>query len=438
MRYQRLILQSGSIAFTLTLHPRLTVISGLGRHERDSLVGELLGGLSGARRGSTVELVDDTGRRLSVRRDDRPDLDAVWDLDTGGDVTGDFLADGRVDVLAAMGLDLASARRRSRLASTDVAAASRSDALVQLLAYLDQDELWDTFDRVRDADARLRHEAELIGASAEDAPIIEEVEERHSRFEAALARHEWVRHHGIFVGGATTLASAPAAFLLHNDIAAGGFLSVAALTTFTSILFRRHMEKARALEGESLRKAGADSYIGFHIQRVNAMLDGQANRARLSQVAAEHREAVNAWRDLVGDVAVEWAESVRETVLTTAHRVQVEGRMRSTGGSGRGAKDPDLHSVEPAELAQSLVVRLADLRHAGRGGESLPLILDEPFAGVDPSVKQWLLELVGRSAGAPQVVYLTNDPEVAEWARLEAMAGHLDVVEPVVEPVRLT
>ena len=41
-----------------------------------------------------------------------------------------------------------------------------------------------------------------------------------------------------------------------------------------------------------------------------------------------------------------------------------------------------------------------------------------------------MLELVGRSAGTPQVVYLTEDSDVASWARMEALAGHLAVIEP--------
>ena len=86
--------------------------------------------------------------------------------------------------------------------------------------------------------------------------------------------------------------------------------------------------------------------------------------------------------------------------------------------------------MEPADLAHALVARLAELRHAGPGGQSLPLILDEPLNGVEPSIKQWMLELVGRSAGTPQVVYLTEDEDVAAWARMEAMAGHLAVIEP--------
>jgi hypothetical protein len=136
---------------------------------------------------------------------------------------------------------------------------------------------------------------------------------------------------------------------------------------------------------------------------------------------------------LVGEVSPEWAMTVRERILATSQRVDlVDG---AHGGATVVPGTVSLSTVEPAELAQALIVRLADLRHAGAGGESLPLILDEPLIGVDASVKQWMLELVGRSAGLPQVLYLTNDPDVAAWARMEAIAGHLEIIEPAAEPV---
>src|SRR5205814_10158851 len=103
----------------------------------------------------------------------------------------------------------------------------------------------------------LRAEAEAAGASAEDAPIIELVEERHAAFEAAQARHESVRHHGIFVGGAAALGAVPAALL--NRWTALPFLLVAMLTTIVSVAFRRRMERARTAEQEALAEAGADS-----------------------------------------------------------------------------------------------------------------------------------------------------------------------------------
>jgi len=45
-----------------------------------------------------------------------------------------------------------------------------------------------------------------------------------------------------------------------------------------------------------------------------------------------------------------------------------------------------------------------------------------------------MLELIGRAAGSPQVIYLTADPDVAAWARAQAQAGRLDIVEPTPVP----
>ena len=424
VRYQRLILEAGQNAVTVRFHPRLTVIAGVGRLERESLAAELLGALAGGRGGAHLEVIDDGGRRLAVIRPDSGDPDRVIELESGRDVTIDFEGeDGKVDLLRHFGLDTESVRRRSRLSATDVAAASRSDALVAALGAVDQSALWAAADRVQAADAQLKAEAEALGAVPEDAPVIEEIEHRHEQFEAAQHRHEDVRHHGIFIGGACALGAIPAAFL--NRIAALPFLAIALLTTLVSVAYRRRMELARRAEQTALASAGARSYIGFHLQRVNGLLEGQKSRHRLAEAAEEHRRAVAAWQDLAGEVAVEWALTMRDRIADHARRLADDATVDLPGAGG-----PSLRTVEPADLAHALVTRLADLRHAGSAGESLPLVLDEPLLGVDPAVKQWMLELVGRSAGAPQVVYLTEDDDVAAWARMEAMAGHLAVIEP--------
>ena len=64
MRYERLVIQAGSNSFTLNLHPRLTVIAGVGQLERESLIGELVGALGSSRSGVHAELVQDDGRHL--------------------------------------------------------------------------------------------------------------------------------------------------------------------------------------------------------------------------------------------------------------------------------------------------------------------------------------------------------------------------------------
>ena len=122
MRFQQLVMESGSADVTLTFHPRLTVISGLGRKEREGVTGELLGVMAGVRRNTRLDLLDDAGRHLSVRRADIPEHDKVVNLDNAHEVSLEFLNGGRVDLLHAMGLDMERARRRWRLSPDDISA----------------------------------------------------------------------------------------------------------------------------------------------------------------------------------------------------------------------------------------------------------------------------------------------------------------------------
>src|SRR4051812_43064880 len=214
MRFQRLVLQSGNVAFTLPLHHRLTVIGGVGRAEREGLVGELLGALAGTRRGVRLEICDDAGRRLVVERGGRPERDRVVEADGGADVTHEFRRpDGRVDLLAAGGLSVEAGRLLTRVTGFALGGGADADATGGRLAELDQAALWTAAERVLATEERLRREAEAAGASAEDAPLIEAVEERHAAFEAAQSRHESFRHNAIFIGGASALGAVPAALL---------------------------------------------------------------------------------------------------------------------------------------------------------------------------------------------------------------------------------
>jgi len=422
MRYERLTLQSGSVAFTLPLHPRLTVIAGLGRAERDGLVGELVGALCGTRRGSSMDLIDDTGRRLTVTRAGEVANDRVVDPESGADISAEFTSeDGRVDIMAGLGLTSAEVRTRARLSATDVAAAGRSDSLLSHLARVDQPTLWRAAERVQATDAFLKSEAEGIGATPEDAQTIERIEQRHEQFEAAQATLGKVRRLGVFTGGACALGGAAAYFF--NQVASFGFLVTAIVTLAVGIVFGRRMAKAAKRETAALAAAGAESYIGFHIQRVNALMENQANRRRLAEAAAAHSAAIESWEALTGEAGLDWAISNRDRILAAHRRLAASDRDIDL-------VDGEHNSVEPAELAQTMVTRLADLRHAGRNGEGVPLILDDPLTGCETSVKQWMLELIGRSAGSPQCIYLTGDPDIAAWARMEALAGHLAVIEP--------
>jgi hypothetical protein len=420
MRFQRLLLEAGSTTVTVDLHPRLTVIAGVGELERESLVTELLAGLAGSRPGTHVEVLTDGGRRLGILHPPHGGRDRVVELETHEDVTNEFATDdGGVDVLGPYGFDLASAKRRCRMASKDMVTEAAADGAVAKLAGADQTRLWAAAADVRDTDERLKAEVAAAGGDPEDAPLVEEVERRHAAFEAAQERLEYVRHHGIFIGGACVVGAVPAVALQHW--AAVPLLVVATFTTLLSIVYRRRMEKTRKAEREALERAGAETYLAFRLQRMNSMFDGGADRSRLAHAVGAHRDALARWEHVAGDVGVDLALDLKDRVLAANRRLQE---------AGGGAAAATAAAAEPAELAQALIVRMGDLRHAGTGGESLPLILDEPLQGVSPSVKQWMLELVGRSAGTPQIVYLTNDADVAAWARMEAMSGELSILEP--------
>lgn len=420
------MIEAGSNTFTLNLHPRLTVIAGVGQLERESLVGELIGALGSSRAGVHLEVVEDDGRHLAVFRPVGA-RHRVVDIDAAADVSREYVsADGKIDLLGRAGLEMRQARRRMRLTASDLTSGSRGDELVHKLAAVDQAKLWAAAERVLATDDRLQLEAEAVGSAPEDAAIVDRIEQRHQEFEAAQAKHESVRHHSIFIAGACAVAGVPAAFL--NRMAGLGFVGVALVTWLTSIVYRRRLETAREAEQVALAEAGAQSYLGFHLQRVNGLLSSDQSRRRLMGAAEGHREAVAAWREIAGAIPVDWAMEHQEEIVAAA-RVRTD--MDALGNLSATA--PEVSNDQTTGLAHVLITRLAELRSLGDGGESFPLVLDDPFVGLEPSVKPSLLELLGRSAGTPQVIFLTQDEDVASWARLEALTGELSILEPTPE-----
>ncbi|MBA2282620.1 MAG: hypothetical protein H0W25_15530 [Acidimicrobiia bacterium] len=422
-----MVIESGSTTCTLDLHPRLTVIAGVGKLERDSLIGELLAALASARSGVHLELVEDTGRRLAVFRADgkRP---RVVDVDRVDDVTAQFSdGTGRIDLLAVTGLDAAAARRKLRFGAPDLRAASQGAALIRALAAADQAALWAAAETLLETEQILQAEAEALGSGPEDAAMIERVEQRHHRFEALHRRHERLRRLALVVAGLCTAAGAVVALLV-DSVPALGLLLAACLAMVVSIVSRTRSERARGSEAEALAEVGAQSYLGFHLQRVNGMLSSEQARRRLMSAAEQNREAAEAWNALAGAIPVGWAVEHHEEITAAARvRIDISAHASISTEAAGGADDT-------TDLARVLVARLAELRHLGRSNESFPLLLDDPFADLDRGAKPALLELLSHTSGSPQLVYLTEDEDVASWARLEALTGALAVVEPAVEP----
>jgi len=417
------VIQAGSNSFSLELHPRLTVIAGVGELEREGLIGEFIGALGSSRNGVHAELSQDDGRHLAVFRP-AGGRHRVVDISSAVDVSKEFTTeDGRIDLLAHAGVDRRRARRRMRLSSDDLATASHGAHLVNELAEQDQVKLWKAAEEFRRTDDELQQVADSVGSAPEDAAVIDRIEQRHQEWVHAQERHDRFRHKSIVIALSGAVSAIPIAFF--SRIAAVGPLFLASLSVLLSVMFRSAMARAGRAEEEALAEAGAQSYLGFHLQRVNGLLSSDANRKKLMTAAEEHKKAMIEWKRMAGDIQVDWALEHREEVDATAH---VRKDITALGTLSSTAEDMD--DDKATDLARVLVTRLSEMRNFGDAGESFPLMLDDPFVELDPGLKPSLLELLGHGTGSPQLVFLTEDEDVASWARLEALTGALSIIEP--------
>jgi hypothetical protein len=422
VRFERLAIENGDRSITLELHRGLTVVTGLGRLEREGLVGEFVGALGSARPGVHLELAADNGHRFAIFRPaDAPHR--VIDVDRRADVTSQFTdADGAIDLLARAHLDARTARRAMRFGPRELAETTEHDRLVHQLARVDQREVWVAAQELRLADRRLEEEALAIGAGVEDAEVIERIEHRHAAFERMQERNETVRRATFLTAGVAALATVPLAGAL--GAASVAVLAVIAMAAVgVSIAYWRRLEGARDAEEEALADAGAHSYLGFHLQRVNGLLSSDLGRQRLIRAVEEQRDAAQRWSALAGTVDVEWAVSVRAEVAAAA-RIRADVAPFATPG------DDGRHD-DAATIAHAVSARLGELRQLGTGGESFPALLDDPFIHIDTGVLPALLEVLVRSSEHQQIVLLTDSEAITDWARVEAMTGTIGVAEPV-------
>ncbi|HYI62815.1 MAG TPA: hypothetical protein VEW93_13535 [Acidimicrobiales bacterium] len=404
----------------MDLHPRLTVITGLGELERESLAGELLGALGPSRPGIHLEVVTDGGRHLAVFRPVNGRARLV-DVEAATDITPDAESGG-ADLYAQHGLDVASARRALKVTHADLAVQAQADTVVQRLADVDQTALWAAAARVRVTDEALQAEALASGTAPEDAEIIDRIERRHTSLEEALGsmnRATRLARGVTAVGVVGTVAA-----LLANPLLAVPLVAITAASLAVAFWHRSRADRARQHEQEALDAAGAESYLGFHVQRVDGLVSSEQARRRVLAAATDHRAAAAQWFELAGDVSVDWALEHHGDIAVAA---RLRADVRNLGVMSSSAPgNSDLAS----DLAHALLTRMARARTLGDLGETFPLVIDEPFTGLDGGLKAPLLELLSRSAGSPQVILLTAEEEVASWARLEALTGALVVLEP--------
>jgi len=424
MHFERLVIEAGKRTYALDLHRRLTVIAGVGHLEREGLITELIGGLGAGRSGVHLEIASDAGQRYAIFRPSGG-RHRVVDIDRSADVTESFTTDQGLDVLRRAGIDPRSARRQLCLTPDDLATRSQLEHYVESLARLDQSRLWDVAAKVKDREQHLAEVAQETGSDTEDAVAYAQIEQRHHEFERAQEENERVRYLSFITGAGSALVGIAAA-ALYGFFWALPFLMLAVAATLASVIYWQRLEIARKREEEALRAVGATSYLTFQIHRVNGLLGNDHARRLMMQAAEEHRAALAEWRVLVGDVPIEWAVEHRREIREQAVRLR-----EAVGGTTRPTMSPIPRSDDNrAELAHVLLERLQRLKTIGAGGESFPLLIDDALVDVESASKATLLELLMKASANQQVIYLTEDPDVASWARVEAMTGQVSIVEP--------
>ncbi|MCX7621940.1 MAG: hypothetical protein N2037_13995 [Acidimicrobiales bacterium] len=424
MHFERLAIEAGDQTFTLAFHDRLTVIAGVGRIEREGLMNELIGALSSGRSGVHLEVRSDAGDRYAIFRPAKGNHRVV-DVDRAEDVTHRFTdAQGRVNLLERSGLTVQQAKRQMCVTPNDLRSKSKDDELITALAYVEPSRLWDVARKVKEREAALNEAAEALGSRPEDAGTFEEIERRHQEFEAAQLETERVRHLSFLAATSAAMLSIPALVFVGTWLCAALLVAAMGVGAYSARFWLR-MQAARRREEEALRAAGAHSYLAFQINRVNGLLANDHHRRQLMRAAADHRAAMAEWRLLAEDVSVEWALEHRREIE------QAHTRLRNAVGP----RNPMALTLSPAEFTAAEVGRLLRehldrARTMGAGGESFPVFLDDAFLEVPQSSKPELLELLVKASAEQQLVYLTDDEDVASWARAEALTGNIAIVEP--------
>jgi hypothetical protein len=103
---------------------------------------------------------------------------------------------------------------------------------------------------------------------------------------------------------------------------------------------------------------------------------------------------------------------------------------RRVAAAEERAAPRDHGATELSAISRALLAHLSRNAAAGPLDEPLPVVLDEPFTGV-PAERMWeLLDELRGAVDRTQVVLLTDDPFVGAWARRQADAGALTLLEP--------
>lgn len=415
MELQRLVIEDADSTLAVDFHPGLTVASHENPAVRHRFMHGLVEALGPGRDGLHLELVDAGGRHLAVFRPYGADHQVI-DIDSAEVVTAEFAAPGgRVDVLGKGGLDVATANRRLRVNANQLDRGSETgtdnDRLARQLAAVDQAQLWTAAEQLAAAKARLDALTDgQAGLAVERARAYESAIEARLVTARAEAAHRRILRLGLGIAGG--LAGVAVVLMLFEHLldddrwTARALLVLAVVALLLALWDRRKLARARQLERRALAGTGSTSFAS--LTRSVGPLADDATRAAVLAAAEQHEPLAARFRIVAGGAPLDWALAHRRVIQELALR-----RRQSTAYLAADLAGDD---GALADAARVLVDRVVELREVGIEHERFPLVLDEPFIGLDPGDTVRLLETVRRLAQSHQVVLVTGDPNIESWA----------------------
>ncbi|NNE94679.1 MAG: hypothetical protein HKN24_01475 [Acidimicrobiales bacterium] len=397
MRIDRLEVATSTDSMEMRLHPRITLVTGLGRLEREALTAEIATVLGTGRPGLNAELLEDTGRILLVERPiDGPPR--VVDALNGENVSESFRTENEaISIAGSLGVRQTDLRSFLRLGAVNLKEEEHRDELIRRLGRLDQDRLWAAALTLAEVEVEVAKQSGESQSSSRHELYADAIEECHLAVERAHERLENTRAALTASSAALALLAFIGVLILH-PIAALPFLALSMFCGGAGYYNYRQLEQARKAEVHVLNAAGLESYFNLQLIQVEALTARREHRTGAIKLHEIHRYAKECWQQLVGTVPLEWA---------VAHRTEIEAAAR---GLYRGTAPV----TNPAEMVDRIQRHLD--RAGSRLGESLPALLDDPFTILDDFDLAAVLSMITDHAHIGQVVLLTDDQRVRGWA----------------------
>ncbi len=385
----------------LRLHPRITVLTGLAPLQRDALTAELESVLGAGRPGLNAELLEESGRILILQRP-IGEPDKVIDALNGEDVTAEFRFGDTVSIAGSVGIDGGELRSYLRLGARNTEADVRHDDLIRRLGKIDQDRLWSAALALAEVEAEVASQSNEPDADDDFEHYVDAIEDCHLAVEQAHERVENSRA-ALTASSATLAILAFIAALLLHPIAAAPFVLLSIGCAGVSFWHFKKLEEATAAEVEVLNAAGLRSYLTLQLAQVERLTRTKGTDDPAISLNEIHRIARECWELAVGVVPLEWAVKNRSAIQAAA----------------RGKYPERTEASSPGDAVQRIRHHLD--RIGTRPGGSLPAILDDPFAILDDYSMATVLSLITDHAHRGQVLIMTEDQRVIDWA--EQLAG---------------